>query len=93
MKKEDYALPNWFLKMNLFPNIETRDLASNPSGHFFGGQSSFEMVRRMTILDHFTDNFGRALLFKKMGNFKILAKSQIETNETWPFHLPNIIVS
>ena len=41
----------------------------------------------MLILDHFTsfqailavlDNFGRVLLFKKTGNFEILAKSLLE---------------
>ena len=50
----------------------------------------------MLILDHFTsfqailavlDNFGRVLLFKKTGNFEILAKSLFESPVKTPVPL------
>ena len=59
---------------------------SNDLDQGLNGQLSFKTVRKMTILVHFTPfqtifaNFRRALLFKKAGHFKILAKSLFHTH-------------
>ena len=65
-----------------YSSFITRDLASDPSGCLFG--QAIVIWDGMPILDHFTpfqailailDNFERVLLFRKTGNFEILAKS------------------
>ena len=70
---------------------QTRDLGTCPPV-FLERQLLFETVRKMTILDQFytvlatSDNLEWALLFKKTGNFKILAKSLHHTYRLHWYH-------
>ena len=90
------AQPNWRRSFSFYTSSNTGHchvtmtngcdagtwLATHPPV-FYDRQLSFKMVRKITILVHFTlfqtilDSFGQAPLFKKTGNFEILAKSLV----------------
>ena len=70
-----------WIALTINTHVGLRDLASNPSARIFRRVIVIWDSQKMTILDRFTlfkanlaisDNFGEALLFKKMGNFEIL---------------------
>ena len=74
----------WILTMRIGSHLH-RDLASSPSTHLFKraiviweGQE-YDYFGPFYIIfghfSHFQNNYGWALLFKKTGNFEILAKS------------------